>query len=418
MNQSVQEVFSGRINTPYHHLSPFADERARYLAHLLDQGWSRFTVIGIACKLVAFAIRVDITSDGGITPEQIAAAADDWMQTPRTYRRAIGPHKSRSAFVYAATGWLKFLGRFREPEAAPTPFAHLVADFTRFLDQERGLSPSTIKIRRNHLVAFLSWFVQQQRPLGQLSLQDVERFLALSRPRSWSRVTISGFIASLRGFLRYAASRQWCPSDIADSLDAPRLYTLEGLPAGPSWTDIRRLMAGIGHRQPADIRDRAIICLLAVYGFRSGEVCRLLLDDLDWQRELILLSRTKQPRQHQYPLVTEVGEAILLYLRKARPKTDRRELFLRLLPPFAPLTVAGLGTMVQLRLRSLGIHLQHYGPHALRHACASHLLREGLSLKEIGDHLGHSDPRSTRIYAKVDLEGLREVARFDLGGVL
>jgi integrase len=158
--------------------------------------------------------------------------------------------------------------------------------------------------------------------------------------------------------------------------------------------------------------------LLAVYGFRSGEVCRLRLEDLDWERELVVVSRSKQYQKHQYPLVREVGEAILLYLRKARPQTDVREVFLRLQPPFEPLTVAGLGTMVQLRLKSLNLKLPHYGPHALRHACASHLLAQGLSLKEIGDHLGHSDPRATRIYAKVDLEGLREVARFDLGGLL
>ena len=74
--------------------------------------------------------------------------------------------------------------------------------------------------------------------------------------------------------------------------------------------------------------------------------------------------------------------------------------------------------MVQPLLRSLNVKLPHYGPHALRHACASHLLAAGLSLKAIGDHLGHGDPRSTRIYAKVDLEGLQEVARFDLGGLL
>jgi integrase/recombinase XerD len=167
-----------------------------------------------------------------------------------------------------------------------------------------------------------------------------------------------------------------------------------------------------------DIRNRAIILLLAVYGFRSGEVCGLRLDDLDWKRELILLSRTKEPRVDQYPLVREVGEAILLYLQKTRPKTERREVFLRLLPPFEPMTVSGLGMIVEPRLKSLGIKLPHYGAHALRHACASHLLAEGLSLKQIGDHLGHSDPRSTRIYAKVDLEALREVARFDLGGLL
>ena len=74
--------------------------------------------------------------------------------------------------------------------------------------------------------------------------------------------------------------------------------------------------------------------------------------------------------------------------------------------------------MVGKRLRSLHVSLPHYGPHALRHACATRLLAAGLSLKEIGDQLGHMDPDSTRIYAKVDLVGLRQVADFDLGGVL
>jgi site-specific recombinase XerD len=74
--------------------------------------------------------------------------------------------------------------------------------------------------------------------------------------------------------------------------------------------------------------------------------------------------------------------------------------------------------VVAKRLRSLNVSLPHYGPHALRHACATRLLAAGLSLKEIGDQLGHMDPDSTRIYAKVDLVGLRQVADFDMGGVL
>ena len=78
---------------------------------------------------------------------------------------------------------------------------------------------------------------------------------------------------------------------------------------------------------------------------------------------------------------------------------------------------SSLWQMVGRRLRSLHVSLPHYGPHALRHACATRLLAAGLSLKEIGDQLGHADPDSTRIYAKVDLAGLREVADFDLGGV-
>jgi site-specific recombinase XerD len=69
-------------------------------------------------------------------------------------------------------------------------------------------------------------------------------------------------------------------------------------------------------------------------------------------------------------------------------------------------------------MRRSGIQAPHRGPHVLRHACAGHLLARGLSLKEIGDHLGHRRPDSTRIYAKVDLPGLREVAAFDLGGLV
>jgi integrase/recombinase XerD len=91
--------------------------------------------------------------------------------------------------------------------------------------------------------------------------------------------------------------------------------------------------------------------------------------------------------------------------------------FLSLRAPFRPLN-SSLWAMVGVRLRSLQVTLPHYGPHALRHACATQLLAAGLSLKEIGDQLGHLDADSTRIYAKVDLASLREVAAFDLGGVL
>lgn len=419
MNQCVQDVFSGRLNTPYFLDSPFVEERARYLAHLLERGWARETVIGTAGKLVGFAKRIDITAASGVTAAQIEAAADDWMkQPPHNFRRDIGPRKARTRFVGDATNWLRFLGCLNEPDCPPAPHADLLMEFTSFLEHERGLSPATISKRRGDAVGFLTWFEQQQRSLSEVSILDVEHYLNLPRIRPWSRVTVAGCVASLRSFFRYARIRKSCAPNIAEAIDAPRLYTLAGLPAGPSWAQVRQLITGIGKEQPGDIRNRAIITLLAVYGFRSSEVCRLRLDDLDWERELIHLSRTKQRRKHEYPLVREVGDAILLYLRKARPQTDRREVFLRLLPPYEPLTVGGLGTMVHLRLKSLEIKLPHYGPHALRHACASHLLAEGLSLKEIGDHLGHSDPRSTRIYAKVDLEGLREVARFDLGGLL
>jgi integrase len=113
-----------------------------------------------------------------------------------------------------------------------------------------------------------------------------------------------------------------------------------------------------------------------------------------------------------------VGEALLRYLKEVRPRVRYREVFLTLLAPIQPSSSNSLYCTVAERFRALNIPSPHRGPHALRHACATRLLAEGLSMKEIGDHLGHRKPDSTRVYAKVDLAGLRQVADFEIGGVL
>ena len=186
---------------------------------------------------------------------------------------------------------------------------------------------------------------------------------------------------------------------------------------GPSWDDVRRLLAMTEGDRRSDIRARPILMLFAIYGLRRGEVSRLRLEDFDWEHEVFRVVSSKTGRIRIYPLTRTVGDAILRYLQEVRPRSSQRELFLSLHPPFRPLRTSP-SEMVGDRLRSLGVSLPHYGPHALRHACAARLLATGLSLKEIGDQLGHVNPDSTRVYAKVDLVGLREVADFELGGVL
>jgi integrase len=195
------------------------------------------------------------------------------------------------------------------------------------------------------------------------------------------------------------------------------MFQHEGLPVGPPWPDVQRLIASTSGDTARDIRDRVILMLLATYGLRSGEVAGLCLKDVNWESEILAVSRPKQRRAQEYPLVSEVGEALLRYLQQVRPRCARREIFLTLKAPFRRLSQGALYHLVSTRLSGLGIRIPRRGPHSLRHACAGHLVAEGFSLKEIGDHLGHRSAEATRIYAKVDLVGLREVANFDLGGL-
>ena len=147
---------------------------------------------------------------------------------------------------------------------------------------------------------------------------------------------------------------------------------------------------------------------------RSGQ---LRLDDVDWEHDFLHVRRVKRRKVQTYPLAASVGAAIARYLREVRPPSKRRELFLGLNSPHEPVSQGAIHHIVATGLKRVGARTPRFGPHSLRHACAGRLVSEGFSLKEIGDHLGHRGVATTRIYAKVNLPALREVAAFDLGGL-
>ena len=250
--------------------------------------------------------------------------------------------------------------------------------------------------------------------IATLNPNDLTQYFTDNKTREWKRTTVASYVDALRSFCRYAANRSWCGSWIAETINRPRLYSYESLPRGPSWKDVQRLLASVNGERPSHIRIRAVILLLAVYGFRIGEVSKLTLDDIDWETERIHLRRPKQRKIQEYPLTREVGTAILRYLKEVRPRSSCRELFLTLKMPYRSISRTGLEGGIRGLLRQLGVQLPHYGPHALRHSCATYLLSQGFSLKEIGDHLGHRSAQATQIYAKVDISSLRQVADQDL----
>jgi site-specific recombinase XerD len=400
-----------------HRAGPFVEARERYLNHCVRQGLAGATLQRYARELLVIADRIDITSGEAIGLPTIEVAADKWARQQRQKQRVQDLRWSRQLFVQTATSWLHFLGRLQKPKAEICPWVDRLADFATYQRDERGLSPVTIASQGWHAEKFLSWLGKQNRGFDQVCLADVDAFLASQGKLGWSRVSVATSATALRAFFRHAARRGWCAGSIAAGIDSPRLFRQEGLPTGPAWPDVQRLIASTGGDSPRDIRDRAILMLLATYGLRSGEVAGLRLQDVDWDREIISISRPKPRRVQQYPLVRETGEAILRYLQGVRPRCERREIFLTLKPGFRQISQGALYYLVSKRLGALGIHLRRRGPHSLRHACAGHLMAEGFSLKQIGDHLGHRSVYATRIYAKVDLAGLREVADFDLGGL-
>jgi integrase/recombinase XerD len=158
--------------------------------------------------------------------------------------------------------------------------------------------------------------------------------------------------------------------------------------------------------------------LFAFYGLRSSEAVGLRLEDFDWQNGTFSVKRCKRGCIQQFPLQRDVGEAIRQYIDEARPQCSSPNLFVTLHQPYRPMTHSSAFKIVNDRMKSLGIRSRHQGPHAMRHACATHLLQSGAALREIADFLGHSDCQSVGIYAKFNIRSMREVANLDLPGAL
>lgn len=389
-----------------HFEAPLAAERGRYLRHCLAQGATHSTLRSTGSTLLRVALHMQKHDREGVDIARLQeiVGRDSTACAAVTIRNRIN----------IARPWLRFLGWWRSPEIE-IPFRGQLDRYVTWMRVERGFSPSTVLQWYSRVAMFLRWCGQTHRQLKTLQPSDIDEYFVTVGAKRWSRVSARHMACALRIFLRHAASHNECDARLPETIRGPRVYEQESLPFAPGWSDVRRILAYGATETTGDVRDRAILMLLAIYGLRRGEVASLRLDQIDWGGRQLRVFRLKRREPQIYPLLPSVAEALACYIDTARPKVTHREVFIRLKAPHRGITAGCIYDLVSRRFKALGIEVVHRGPHALRHACAARLVAEGLSLKEIGDHLGHRSTSATRTYAKVDLASLREVGDFDLG---
>jgi integrase/recombinase XerD len=293
------------------------------------------------------------------------------------------------------------------PRVEP-PHHALLVGYLDFVRQHRGLGEATIGQHALHVGRFLS-YLGGAATVRELTSSELDGFV-VECGRWMSRRSIGRVSAALRGFLRYLHLGGEIERDLASQVATPRLYRLETVPRGLPWDAVRTLLSAPDRATVAGRRDFAILVLLAVYGLRAGEVAALALDDIDWRGSQVRIPRAKGGEASWYPLHPDAGAAIADYLRRGRPVSACRQIFLTLSAPARPFArSSGISNIVTRHLQRAGVAAPHWGAHTLRHSRAVHLLGQGFSLSAIGDLFGHRHPQSTFIYAKAALEDLRAV---------
>jgi len=334
------------------------------------------------------------------------------VQTYFAQRRAAGYVNERTPRALAPlVAYLQGLGVVaQEPPAAPAGAVEvLLARFGDYLLIERGLAATTVALNVRLARPFLAQRVGADGQLDLAGLQagEVAAFV-VTQARQWPR-SAKRIVTAVRSLLRFAHVTGLIDQPLAAGVPSPAGWTLTNLPKGLDPAQVAALLAGCDRSTATGCRDFAILTLLVRLGLRAGEVAALGLEDIDWRRgELVV--RGKGHREDRLPLPTDVGQAIVDYLRYARPaRAQDRTAFVRAQAPYRALTSPGVITVVQIAGHRAG--LGRIAAHRLRHTAATAMLHAGGSLAEIGQVLRHRRALTTALYAKVDTPRLRVLAR-------
>ncbi len=285
-------------------------------------------------------------------------------------------------------------------------------DYEAYCKDRLHLRPSTIDRRTTELTIFLDFLHSRKaRALDAIQALDLSEFV------SWrdhlQPKTVERIVSDVRSFLRFLTMRGIVEKDLSVELPKIRIPRDARIPSVWEQELVVRLLEAVDRSSPKGKRDYAIFLLACRLGMRVGDIRTLKLEQIHWEDSTIEVTQSKTGLPLRLPLTSEVGEALIDYLKSGRPQSAHREIFLKANPPFDPFAGNNLHHIVKYWRLLAGIRFrtpQKRGFHSLRHTLATRLLQNGTPLTTIAEILGHTSLESTRIYAKADVETLRSVA--------
>lgn len=287
----------------------------------------------------------------------------------------------------------------------------LLNEYLEFLQNHQGLAKATVHIRKIYVAPFLAALKittpENARILSPSRIHDY----VIKTAKPMNRASRKHLVSSLRSFLRFSHIKGFHKRNLVEAVPVITTPKLDRVPRAIPWESVQRLLRAPDRRTRAGRRDYAILQLVATYGVRIGQVTTLKLNDINWREGIISFSSSKGGMPLCFPLQPDVASALLAYFR-TRGKTPFPEVFLTVRGNPRPLGENNhLNSSMADYYRRAGIHSSTKGSHAIRHAFATRLMEQEVSIKTIADLLGHRCIDTTFIYTKVDLKHLRLLAR-------
>ena len=218
-------------------------------------------------------------------------------------------------------------------------------------------------------------------------------------------------ISTLRSFIKYLYDKNHIDFDFSKKIPRHKLINQPKLPSNYSVQEIEKLICSIDRTSSMGKRNYVIVLLASRLGLRASDICRLKFKHLHWETNRIIFQQYKTGKELILPLLPDIGNAIIDYLKHGRPISEKPYLLLTGRPPYGPFTTSNVVThVVQRAMRKAGINTKgkRFGPHSLRHSLGLRLLEKNTILPVISEILGHTNSKSTMFYLRIDLKSLQQ----------
>lgn len=397
----IETLFEAPYCLHRHREGLFGPHVDAFAAWLAARGYTADTIRGLVCGARTFSKWLD---GRGLMLKDV----DDRLAA-RFVKKATCAESHRKTLRQSVQHMLTFLRDegviTPAPEVLPTPDPAVVVEFREWIREHRGVQPSTVDL---YVPIVRDLLHELRRDVARITAHRLRDFV-VARAGQHSRKRACTIVSASRMFVRFLAASEKCPTALVAAVPTVASWRETSVPRHLSPCDVERVVSSCDVTTPDGLRDRAVLLLLARLGLRAGDVASLTLDAFDWKCARLRVAG-KGRRQDWLPLPQDVGDAVLAYIKKVRPRVRAAAVFFTAIAPVVPLQRWVVSQIVGRAIRRSGVSSPSHGAHVLRHSAAVRMLRAGSSLTEIGALLRHASLETTFHYARVDRDLLLEIA--------
>lgn len=274
-----------------------------------------------------------------------------------------------------------------------------------FIDSQAKLRRSKLTLEKHQRI--LSYFIRHLSlkavtDVSEITDEDVLSFIASAQNCK------DQYLNTTRMFCRFLYEQKHIAKNVEYVIGRNNYPKRQKLPSIYAADEIKLIEDTIDQSSAVGKRDYAMLLLATRLGLRSSDIAGMTFGSLDWVQNIIYLTQSKTKKKIELPLLADIGEAVINYVKYGRPVSDLQQVFLTACAPYRPVNRMVINGAISRTIIASGVDTtgRRFGPHAMRHTLASQLLRQGASLPVISETLGHSNTQATMNYLRIDINNL------------